>query len=1107
MADKAVIKWLTLINGGPDMSDIHQKISSFKKKFYLNLFLKGTLLLLVFSLSYFLLASVLEYSFWLNRWSRFFLLFVFIVLCGSCFFIFLRVPLKWWLFKKGLSEEESARLIGKFFPSVADRLLNIIQLSTSKNDLARAGVIKKSEQINSVPFEQAVDFKRNKKYLRYLLVPVAFIVVLTFVDSTIFTKSPERIIKFNQEFSPEAPFSFHVINENLRAYFNEDFVLQLSLDGNSIPESCYILSGSQRWKMENLGAGKFSYTFEKLQQGFDFQFQSAGFFSPVHKLTLIKRPEVSLLNVLLFYPKYTGKPFEQINNAGNLQVPVGTKVRWKIMAINTTKVFIGFASKKGKEKMQQVDNQLFQYESVIRSPDQYSIFLENGLSSSKDVFSYTIETIKDQYPEIVIENLRDTVLYKSILTGGSLKDDYGLTELFLHYEVSNKKNSILIPIAPGRAQQNFYYNWAIDSLHLRPGDRINYYFEVWDNDAVNGRKSSRSASYSFSFPTKEEFKTSISEQQQTAESTIDKSLQKAKSLRHSIDEAQQKLKGKQSLNWDDKKMLEDLVNQREKLNKVIDELQKENKLLEQKKDMFSEENERIKERSEQLQKLMNDLLDPETKKLFDELEKLLKDNADLQQVQKMLDKMDRKEINLEKELERTLSLFKQLKFDYKLDQAINEIKSTAEKQEGLIKKTDSLSSKTDNTSNTKEKLQQEQKEIKDDTKNFEKTMEELKELGKEANPNNQNMPTKEDMQELDKSQQESEKSLEQGEMKKSVGQQKKAANQMKQMQKQLQSMQNTMEMEIDTQNLESIRQIAHGLIKLSFDQEGLMKEFNSLQQADPKMIQVSQNQIKIENDSKVLEDSLLSLSKRDPFLASIVTREVGELNNHISKSVYAIKERRKGLASSEMQFSMTSINNLALMLNEHFDMMMKMMANAKPSKNGKGKKGGSFPSLSKMQQSVNDKIEQLKNGQKTGQQFSEELARMAAEQERIRKALQQLQEKMKQQGQSKDIGNGLTEKMEQTELDLINKQITDQTIRRQKEIMTRLLQAEKSMREQNLDEERKGETAKEHSQTIPPAFEEYLRLKEKEVELLKNVPPKLLPYYKKQVDEYFKRIN
>ena len=157
-----------------------------------------------------------------------------------------------------------------------------------------------------------------------------------------------------------------------------------------------------------------------------------------------------------------------------------------------------------------------------------------------------------------------------------------------------------------------------------------------------------------------------------------------------------------------------------------------------------------------------------------------------------------------------------------------------------------------------------------------------------------------------------------------------------------------------------------------------------------------------------------------------------------------------------------------------------------------------------MQEQLNNRIQQLKEGGKCGRQLSEERAEMAAEQERIRRALKEMEEKMKD---GKLPGGDIQGKMEQTEMDLVNKQLTDQLIKRQQEIMTRLLEAEKSAREQDMDEERKGETAKEYDKEIPRAFEDYLRLKEKEVELLKTVPPKLYPYYKKEVSEYFKRMG
>ncbi len=73
-----------------------------------------------------------------------------------------------------------------------------------------------------------------------------------------------------------------------------------------------------------------------------------------------------------------------------------------------------------------------------------------------------------------------------------------------------------------------------------------------------------------------------------------------------------------------------------------------------------------------------------------------------------------------------------------------------------------------------------------------------------------------------------------------------------------------------------------------------------------------------------MESEILSSS-------SVITREIGDLNNHMDKVIEANRERRRPQASSEMQLSMTAMNNLALMLDDHFDMMMEMMANGKPS--------------------------------------------------------------------------------------------------------------------------------------------------------------------------------
>src|SRR6478609_2117201 len=338
------------------------------------------------------------------------------------------------------------------------------------------------------------------------------------------------------------------------------------------------------------------------------------------------------------------------------------------------------------------------------------------------------------------------------------------------------------------------------------------------------------------------------------------------------------------------------------------------------------------------------------------------------------------------------------------------------------------------------------------------------------------------MDQAKQSQQQSKQSLQQGKPKSAVKPQEQSLKQMQEMQQQMEGMQSEMEMEMNMENLESMRQIVHGLIKLSYDQEKLMKDYNAIAQNDPKYIQLSQNQLKVKDDAKILEDSLLALANRDPFMGTAITREIAELDAHVDKSVDYIKDRRRGNASSEMQFSMTTMNNLALMLDDHLDAMMEMMANSmsmpgkgKGKGKGQGKGQGNQPSLGQMQQQLNQRMEQLRNGPRQGRQFSEELARMAAEQERIRRAYQELLENLRREGSQLPGGNDIQQKMEETETDLVNKRITQETILRQKDILVKLLDAENSMREQSLDEKRKGETAKDYENEVPRVFEEYLK--------------------------------
>ena len=281
-----------------------------------------------------------------------------------------------------------------------------------------------------------------------------------------------------------------------------------------------------------------------------------------------------------------------------------------------------------------------------------------------------------------------------------------------------------------------------------------------------------------------------------------------------------------------------------------------------------------------------------------------------------------------------------------------------------------------------------------------------------------------------------------------------------------------------------------------------MKEFRSVTQSDPRFIALSQEQLKLKDDAKIVEDSLLALANRVMAISSFVTRELNEMNKNMDESVTSIKERQKPAASAKQQLAMTSMNNLALMLDDVMQQMQQSLSDAMG--NPSSGKPQELPGMSELQEQLNNQIRELQQSGKSGRELSEELAKLASEQEKIRQALKDAQE---QYGEEPGSMGDLLQKMEETEIDLVNKRLSKETIQRQQEIMTRLLEAEESLRERELDTEREAQTAVQYEKELPKAFEEYLKQREKEIELLKTVPPKLLPYYKNEVTDYFERLK
>ena len=188
-----------------------------------------------------------------------------------------------------------------------------------------------------------------------------------------------------------------------------------------------------------------------------------------------------------------------------------------------------------------------------------------------------------------------------------------------------------------------------------------------------------------------------------------------------------------------------------------------------------------------------------------------------------------------------------------------------------------------------------------------------------------------------------------------------------------------------------------------------------------------------------------------------------------------------------------------------------MAGNQMCNKPGGQGQSGKVPKdkLSQGQESLNEQMKRMKERMEKGMggPSSKEFAEMAARQAAMRKALNEKQKKLQEQGKGSKELQEMIDQMDKSEEDLVNKRLTNEMMKRQQDILTRLLEHEKAERQREYDEQRKAEQATQQERQMPPSLEEYIKKREAEVEMFKAVSPALKPYYKSLVEQYINSLK
>ncbi|TNE56139.1 MAG: hypothetical protein EP338_00815 [Bacteroidetes bacterium] len=1113
--------------------ELIKQIDAFIRKYYKNEMLKGLILFSALLLLSYLVVISLEFFGRFGSGVRAALFYTFI---GVNLFLaskYLILPLsKLFAFGRRINRHQASRIIGEFFPEVSDRLLNTLQLNESLEEhnanyeLIRASVLQRSKTLTVVPFSSGIKLKENLVYMKYVGPVFALFLLLAILFPSFISQGTKRVVQYNKEFKPEAPFKFLLESDELTIREGDDYPVELLLKGTEIPEKIYLISSEGKFLMRKKSKVRSFFVLKRLKESGSFYFEANGFSSKRYQIKVVPRSSVGKFTASIKYPAYLGRKNEEIENAGDLMVPEGSTIEWSIATKNVSRTKMKF-----QDTTVSFGKQGFRFAKRFRSSSELQLILWNENESFKDSMNYRIDVVKDQLPSIEVREQKDSISEALRFFEGSLADDQGLSRLEFVYKVIGKDGKERIVrkdlSRPSGTSQPFRHAVDFRSESLQVEDRIEYYFVVYDNDGVNGSKSTRSQKFDYRLPSLSELNDKRDESQEDAKNKMNELLNRTKDFQKNVERLKKKVLNEKGSDWNQLNQVQQLQEERESLKDQLEKLQMEMNESISEKQQLSQMDEELLEKQELIEELLEEVMDDELKELLEKLEELMK-KQDQNNLERQLDQLDMKAEDMKEQMDRSLEMLKRMQVTEKAEDIIKELKELSEEQEKL--KDEMQEGKKDSEEGMKD-----QQEIQEKFDDLKKEMEKLDDLNENLK-RPMNLGDQEDLkQEVDEQMKEAKEKLSKGKEKKASENQQKSSEKMEQMAEEMEQMLSQSNMQQQQEDIDLLRNILESLMTLSFDQEDVMNRFRKVRDKDPYYVKLGKNQRRIVDDTRIVEDSLKAIADRQPKISSFIMKELNTIQMNFDQGLENIDEHRRRQLNMNLQYVMTGYNNLALMLNESLQQMQMQMQNQmqgsgscdKPN-SGKGKPLAK-PGEGDMKEMLKKQLEQMQKamdgkGQKDGKgkkpgkgqegqqgmmgMGSQQLAKMAAKQALIRQRIEKLKNELNKDGKGQGNQlNPLLNELESQQRDLINKNLNKQMINRQKRILTRLLESEKAMMERGFDEKRESKVGKNRVYGNQNRIEEYNKQKLRQIELLRSVDPVFKKYYKDKASEYFNLVN
>jgi hypothetical protein len=1095
----------------PNLHIIYKNLNDFISKYYLYKIIKGLLFIFSVSVTLILLESFIEYYRYLNTYIKTIVIFgtllILLILTISVVVLPLFSLLK--LYRR-ITFKNASIIIARHFPEIKDKLINTIELgeflNAVDNLLILASIRQKSGELKPFSFKMAIDFRFLKRNMVFFVISVSILFLILAFSPGIVKEGSVRLVNYSRYYEPLAPFNFILINKDLTIEKNKDFVIRLKVQGEYIPDNAYINIGNNLFLMEkDKNKGYFFFTIKNLNNSVSFSFKADNYSSKTYEIQVLPAPLLRAINLEIFPPSYTGMEAFKILNSGDCRVPAGSLVKWMINADFAENLIFVFPR---DSVILNFHNRELTYKRQIVNNLPYSIVVKNNYFIAGDNLKYFITVTPDNYPEIYLEQKEDSFKLGVNYFMIQIKDDYGFHDLKFTYRIKglsegDKSFSHLIDLDNRLKNQGLYYYFDFSKLENIENDTyIEYFFELRDNDFINGYKKVTSPVKIYKLLNSREIRKNIEEIENRRDASLNKTKSLVEQMQKDIDDFKKKQLNNELSDWEKKNFLKNVKEKQTEIDKLVKDVLEQNIKSNQINNQFFDEQKNLLEKQKQIQEILEQIMDEELKQLLKEIENL-SEKLNEQNFERIKDKLDFSYKDMENRLERSLELLKRYQVEENVLKLAEDLNKLSERQNNLKDQFDK---------SEKETILQKQDKIGDEFKELENAYKDVIEKNRDLKSPYNIDQYQDQFHQINMDLENLEKDIPKGSRKKIQEKQEKVSDDLQKMAEDMNKLFNEMEMLTLEMNMEDLRQIIDNVVIFSHGQEEVYTKTNKNLQTSPSFPSIIVMQAKIGNDFLLIEDSLTSLMSRIPQLNQVLFKEVEGIKFNISKINGLMEQRNRREALKFQRYVLNSANTVSLILEELMNQLENQMQGSGGGKQKKGKPDQAMQDLKKQQQKLKEELEKLLNqmknneGEKNGKEMSDQIVKTLAEQEIFNQMIKQLQNTRGISPESDKKLKEIQKLSEQNVEDLINRNISPELFNRNQKILTRLLESEKAEKEREIDEKRESKEGSKSDFMIPEELKESFKKDSKYKETINKGNLKMKNYYKNLSNDYFRNI-